>query len=321
MSSKNCKNIKSSAFTGKMDYIDLQHFRFAAAAAECGSFRQAAELLGVRQPTLSRTIKQLEHLLGVVVFERSSGGVIPTFSGTAVLRKARSILEEFDALIATAASTRDGHVGRLAIGFCTSLTAGNLRASLLDFRTKFPDVELATVERRRARLANGLRAGTLDVLVLTGSLPLPKSKTRALWSERVYVVLPENHPLATQEFVYWTDLRDATIILSEYDPGREIEELLLSKLVSPKNRPKIERHDISRGVVKSLVTMNVGVSIVLESDIGSNFAGLVYRELRDGTGPSVLSYSAYWQSDNGNPALAAFLRMLSERYPSPRLES
>jgi DNA-binding transcriptional LysR family regulator len=83
------------------------------------------------------------------------------------------------------------------------------------------------------------------------------------------------------------------------------------------DRPNIERHDISRGVVKSLVTMKVGISLVLESDIGANFSGLVYRELRDGAGPSRLGYSAYWQEDNENPALEAYLKLLSERYPSP----
>jgi DNA-binding transcriptional LysR family regulator len=66
----------------------------------------------------------------------------------------------------------------------------------------------------------------------------------------------------------------------------------------------------------SLVTMKIGISLVLESDIGASFSGLVYREVRDGTGPSVLSYSAYWQGDNENPALETFLKLLSERYPS-----
>ena len=67
--------------------------------------------------------------------------------------------------------------------------------------------------------------------------------------------------------------------------------------------------------------MKIGISLVLESDIGANFSGLVYRELRDGTGPSRLGYSAYWQEDNENPALEAFLRLLSERYPSSCLGS
>jgi DNA-binding transcriptional LysR family regulator len=65
--------------------------------------------------------------------------------------------------------------------------------------------------------------------------------------------------------------------------------------------------------------MKAGISLVLESDIGANFAGLVYRELRDGQGPGRFDYSAYWRADNENPALTAFLKMLSERYPSPRL--
>lgn len=306
---------------GKLVHIDLQHFRFAAAAAECGSFRQAAELLGVGQPKLSRAIKQLEHLLGVVLFERSSGGVVPTSAGTALLRMARTILEEFDTLVSTAKSTRNGDAGRLAIGFCTSLAAGNLRASLLDFRHRFPRIELTAVERRRARLTSSLRNGVLDVLIVTGGVAPNATKTRPLWIERVFVVLSEDHPLAAQEVVYWTDLRNQTIILSHYDPGREIEDLLLSKLATPDGRPKIERHDISRGVVKSFVTMKLGISLVLESDLGANFAGLVYRELRDGIGPSVLVYSAHWQNDNENPALESFLKLLFERYPLPCLGS
>jgi DNA-binding transcriptional LysR family regulator len=64
--------------------------------------------------------------------------------------------------------------------------------------------------------------------------------------------------------------------------------------------------------------MGLGLSIVLESDLGAKLSGLEYRELRDGAGPSILGYSAYWQADNENPALQTFLGLLSERYPSCR---
>lgn len=299
--------------------VDLNQLQHAIAAADYSSFRQAAEALCVKQSTLSRSIKLLEHRLGATIFQRSSGGVRATPTGRHFLRMARSILEQLDALVAITSATGRGEAGRLAVGFCTSLTAGNLRASLLDFRQRFPKIELATVERRRTHLATALRNGVLDVLVVTGSVPSPNSSTKPLWNERVLAVLPAEHPLAAGKVVYWTDLRDETVILSQYDPGREIEDLLVSKLVSSNDRPKIERHDISRGVVKSLVTMKLGISLVLESDAGANFSGLVYRELRDGAGPSVLEYSAYWQSDNENPALETFLNLLSERYPSRSL--
>jgi len=49
--------------------VDLQHLRYAVAAADHGSFRRAAEVLLLQQSTLSRCICQLEHSLGMTVFE------------------------------------------------------------------------------------------------------------------------------------------------------------------------------------------------------------------------------------------------------------
>ena len=299
-----------------VNFDQLQH---AITAADYGSFRQAAEVLSIKQSTLSRSIQLLEYNFGASIFERTSGGVHATPAGRYFLRIARSIVEQLEALAVVTRTSGRGESGRLAIGFCTSLAAGNLRASLLDLLQKFPQIELATVERRRAHLMAALRNGVLDVLILTGGTSSQNTSRKSLWNERVLVVLPAEHALADRKTVYWTDLRDETVILSHYDPGREIEDLLVSKLVSPDDRPKIERHDISRGTVKSLVTMKVGISLVLESDAGATLSGLVYKELRDGSGPSVLNYSAYWQKDNENPALETFLKLLSERYPSPCL--
>jgi len=62
--------------------------------------------------------------------------------------------------------------------------------------------------------------------------------------------------------------------------------------------------------------MKLGISLVLESDVGASFAGLAYRELRDGTGSTRFGFSAHWRADNDNPALEGFLKILAERYPS-----
>lgn len=297
--------------------VDLRQLRFAIAAADCGSIRQAAELLSVRHSVLSRSIRQLEYRIGVSVFERSGGGVKPTPAGRGVLRMARSILEQVDLLVATAKSNGRGEDGRLSIGFCTSISTGNLRATLTDFKNRHPQIELATVERSRTRLATALRNGTVDVVIVTGDAPLPDNIARPLWSERILVSLPEDHALAAGTVINWTDLRNETVLLSQHDPGREIEDLLISKLVSPADRPKIERHDVSRGIIKSLISMKLGISLVLESDIGASFAGLVYRELRDGTGPTRVDFAAHWRGDNENPGLVGFLKLLAERYPLP----
>lgn len=138
--------------------IELRHLRYAVAAAHYGSFRRAAEALGVKQSSLSRRVRQMEDRLGVAVFERSSSGVRLTTAGTEILRASRHLVDGLDHMMASAKAAGRGEVGRLAIGFYTSLSAGNLRASLTEQARRFPEVEIRTVEGARASLCALRRA-------------------------------------------------------------------------------------------------------------------------------------------------------------------
>src|SRR5229473_3454403 len=97
--------LRNAPLSGPASAVDLQHLRYAVAAADNGSFRRAAEVLLLRQSTLSRCIRQLEEGIGLTVFERSSGGVRATPAGRDFVRMARSILEQMDALLTTAHRT------------------------------------------------------------------------------------------------------------------------------------------------------------------------------------------------------------------------
>ncbi|MCK1364303.1 LysR family transcriptional regulator [Bradyrhizobium sp. 62] len=296
--------------------IELFHLRCAIAAADYGSFRRAADALSTRHSALSRSVKRLEELLGISLFTRSSAGLSLTAEGRSVLRIARLILEQVEVL-AAAGRRRIGLAREhLSVGFYTSMSSGNLRASLLEFKRRFPETELATVERSRSRLLHSLKTGTLDLVFMTGAASISEDGAIPLWSERILLSLPKGHRLTNEESIFWTDLRGEKLLLSQYDPGSEFEDLLISKLVSPTDRPLVEWHDVSRGIVKSLVSMGFGISLVTESDIGASFAGLVYREVRDGTGPSQIAFSAHWRPDNENPALEKLIGLLAELYPS-----
>ena len=302
---------------GRSPAFTLQHLRYAISAADHGSFRQAAEALLLRQSTLSRCIRQLEESIGMVVFERSSGGVRATPAGRDFLRVARSILDQLDALLATAHSTGRGEAGRLAIGFYTSLSAGNFRASLMDLRQRFPQIEVEMIEKSRPRLVTALRNGVVDIAIVIGSAPLLECSTVSLWSERIMVALLETHPLANKELIYWTDLKAEKVLLSRQDPGPELEDLIKAKLASPADRPGIDFHDVSRGSLWNLVAAGFGITLLTEATVGTNFVGVVYKDVRDTTEPTRIGYSAHWRADNENPALASFLKILSERYPLP----
>ena len=271
----------------------------------------------LQQSTVSRCILQLERLIGVTIFERSSGGVRATEAGRDFLRLARSILEQMDSLVTTAHKAGRGEAGRLTIGFYTSLTTGNLRATLVDYARRFPEIELGMVEGSRRRLLTALRNGAVDVAIVTGETPFSENKCMPLWSERILIVLPVEHRLAKEETISWTDLKGERLLLGQRDPGPEIEELLVARLSSSADRPIIIRQDVSRESMKSLVGANFGVGLTIEASLGASFSGVIHKEVRDGVGSARVGHSANWREDNENPALASFLKLLRERYPSP----
>jgi len=306
-----------ASFSRSSPAFSIQNLRYALAAADYGSFRRAAEALLLRQSTLSRCVRQLEESIGMAVFERSSGGVRATQGGRQFLRSARSILEQVEALAARTQSTGRGEAGRLTVGFYTSLAAGNLRATLIDVSHRFPQLELEMFESSRSRLVTGLRNGVVDIAIIPGATALPQSKTMSLWSERILVGVPEGHPLAEREPVHWIDLREEKILLSRRDPGPELCDILIAKLTSPGNRPRIVRHRAGLANLKNLVGAGFGVTVLTEACAGASFPGVIYRELRDGAEPARIGYSAHWRADNQNPALASILRILGERYLLP----
>src|SRR5260370_2543191 len=143
------KHSAGTALHSRMLAIDLQHLRYAVVARDQGSLRRAAESLSVQQSTLSRCIRQLEHSIGMTIFERSSIGVRATDAGRDFLHVARSILEQVDSLVTRAHRTARGEAGRLAIGFYTSLTASNFGAHLFASPRPFPNPALGMQSRSR----------------------------------------------------------------------------------------------------------------------------------------------------------------------------
>ncbi|OJU58188.1 MAG: LysR family transcriptional regulator [Alphaproteobacteria bacterium 62-8] len=296
--------------------VDIRHLRYVIAAADHHSLRRAAEALRLKESTLSRCVRELEQRLEVLLFERSRAGVRPTAAGVSFLTAARRIVREVDAMARMAKRAGRGEVGRLTVGFYTSLSAGNLRATLLEYVKRFPQVEICLYQDSRAGLFTAVDNGALDIAIVTGEPNGQHRRSMALWSERVMVALPEGHPLAAQEIVSWTDLKGETFLLARFDLGQDFRDLLMMKLASPGDRPKIVQYEVNGETIKSLVGAGLGVSITCDAYLGVSYAGVAYREARDGNGPWRLGYRAHWAADNLNPALGSFLKLLRERYPA-----
>jgi DNA-binding transcriptional LysR family regulator len=165
--------------------IELKHLRYAEVAERCGSFRKAADLLALKQSNQSRRIRHLEDQLGVRLFERTNGGVRPTPAGRDFVHGARRVLGELEVVIDGVKAAGRGEAGHITIGFYTSLSAGNLRATLVEYAQRFPQVEISTIEGSRSRLLGGIENATIDIAIVTGEPEPGCDRSMVLWSERI----------------------------------------------------------------------------------------------------------------------------------------
>ena len=122
-----------------------------------------------------------------------------------------------------------GESGGLTIGVHASLSAGNLRATLIEHRRAFPDVEIHLVDGSSEHLISDVASSAIDVAFVADNHPERDAKWLSVWSERVVVALPEDHPLASRDVVHWSDLRHEALLVPQRGPGPEFLKLLASK--------------------------------------------------------------------------------------------
>jgi DNA-binding transcriptional LysR family regulator len=288
---------------------EIVHLRYVVAAADHRSFRRAAAALNIAQPTLSNRIRELEVRLGVILFVRSTGGAYLTAEGETFVAGARRLLADLQDIESRARAARTGDAGSLDIGFYTAL-AGPLRDTVFTFKQQHEQVDINIVEDSRSTLIPLLDRGAIDIVLVPGEPAYRDYAHLSLWSERVMVAFPKAHPLAERDFVYWTDLKSERFLMSQLDPGPEIQDILLGKLALPGERPFIKHVKAHHSLMISAVDGERGVTLACESSSVPPWPGVVFREVRDGNGPTRLGFVAYWRRDNNNPALQQFLKLL-----------
>lgn len=143
--------------------MKLQQIKALVAIDQCGSIQEASEILHVTQPALSRSIKELERLLGVCLLKRSYKGMSLTDEGKRLIRHAQLAVESVKRLQTEAENITEATVGEITIGV-TSLTAviDGVDVCISQFQEKYPRMKIRLVELRPGQILHRLRDGSLD---------------------------------------------------------------------------------------------------------------------------------------------------------------
>jgi DNA-binding transcriptional LysR family regulator len=146
--------------------VQLQQLRYFVAVAETRHFTQAADELGVSQPTLSKQIHTLESSLGAPLFERIRGGVTLTVAGETLLPLAQRMIADADAARDAVADIVGLRRGEIRLGATPSLCSSLVPAVLRAYRANHPGIRLHVTEGSSQDMIADLLAHTLDLALI-----------------------------------------------------------------------------------------------------------------------------------------------------------
>ncbi|MFE9451915.1 LysR family transcriptional regulator [Streptomyces sp. NPDC006739] len=249
------------AHGGRME-MTLVGLRLLREVAERGTFTAAADALGYTQSAVSRQMAALEQATGARLFDRCPGGVRLTGSGRALLRHAVVALDALEAADRELRGAEEVERGRVRLGFFPTAGAVIVPRALATLRQEHPHLEVTTREGTTPSLVRALRAGTLDLAILSSRPPHrspdtddPPLSVEPLLEGQLAVAVPAGGPFAERGSVSVEEIAGAPWIAS---PGTA-DEPLLGVWPGLPGRPKV--HHTARDWLTKLHLVAAGAGI------------------------------------------------------------
>jgi DNA-binding transcriptional LysR family regulator len=258
--------------------FDAARLRVFREVVRCGSLSAAAEALSFTQPAVSRQIAALEREAGAQLLERTPRGIRLTEPGRILLGHAEAILDRMATARAQVQSVASLAGGRLRIGSFPTANATVVPRAIAAFAREHPEVELSLVEALTPQAVAWLRAGEVDVAVVTHTAGLDDHELEVvdLVDDEIFVALPAAHPLAQKPRLRLRDLRDETWIEA---PGGVARPPLLSAALAHGFEPRI-RFGAEQWLAKQgLVAAGVGVTLIPGLAVATVRDDIVLRSL------------------------------------------
>lgn len=177
--------------------LRLRHFRLVQAIAETGQISTAATQLAVSQPAASRTLAEIERIIGEPLFERHAKGMRPTLIGEVIMRHAATLVGDLDRIAVEVDAFRRGTAGVVRIGAVTGAAVGFVVPAVQKLKSM---ARLATVSIDIAPsvdLIDRLMRGELDIALcrLPQNADARPFLIRAGRVEQVRFLVRSGHPL------------------------------------------------------------------------------------------------------------------------------
>jgi DNA-binding transcriptional LysR family regulator len=198
--------------TSGLPDLTSRQLETVVALAEYGSFIAAAALLKTSQPAVTRTIKHVEEVLGVKLFDRSTRSVQITAAGKEFVGVAARMLNDLKITIRGMRELSDQRRGQIIISSIMSVANGRLPGLVSAYRLAYPGIELHVRDGVHGTVIEDVRSGAADFgITYLDDLPDPFQST-PLGKEEFTVVIPRAHKLAKKKSLSLSDLKEVALV-------------------------------------------------------------------------------------------------------------
>jgi DNA-binding transcriptional LysR family regulator len=240
--------------------VSLQQLRLFVTLAQHRSFTQAGSALGVTQSAASRSIRELEDLLDLRLFDRTTRHVALTDTGRALLPRIASLVDELEEALRFGQQVSSAENGAVSIACSSSAVASVVPELLSSCRASYPNIALTLHDAQPVRVLELLRSGEADLGVLIEPQDIGDLSVETLFSDPLCAVMPARHPLASNPSVNWSDLSGTDLFLLDDDAGSY--ELIARSLVEHgASNVRLQRLTQTASVVQ-MVAAGLGIGIM-----------------------------------------------------------
>ena len=296
--------------------IELRSWRQFLMLAQTLHFGRAAGQLNMTQPPLTQAIQKLEHRLGTRLFERTRRSVELTPAGAALVEPVRQLLQQAAALQSRARDAAAGEVGRVRLGFISTVGFGPLPMWLRAFREQQPGIAIELIEATSDVQLKAFERAEIDVgfmLHAPGLAPAAPVRLQrlSLGIEPLVLALPDAAPWAASRRLRPADVLAQPLVIFPRTATPSLYDAVLAFYHCHGVTPVIAQEATQMQTIVNLVSAGLGIALVPEAVTQLQRPGVVYRQL-PGALASMAPHcetSLLWATDAA-PAVTRFVEFV-----------
>ena len=269
----------------------ISRYEIFCKVVEAGSFTRVAGELGYSQSAVSQTIKALERELGVTLIDRKRDGMALTEDGRQFWPYLQAIRGAEEGLRQKEREMRGLGSGVIRIGTFTSVSRNLLPRLMKRFKEEHPTVAFILKQGEYTSIEQWVTEGSVDFGFVDANA-VSRVEKQILYRDEMRAVLPQGHPLASQETLSLRQLAEEPFIL--LDEGEH--SVVRSAFQKAGLVPRIEYEVYDDYSILAMVRQGLGVSAMYQLVLSGFEEGLEVRPIREEVERSVSLAWRNWQT-------------------------